>query len=136
MDISNPDSSLDRLGDAANRLGERAQVIVESERFFPGRLTPRTVAIGLAAVGGLIGVAAASYYGVPTSRLMGQSLATENALTYYSAAAGLAGFFGSFIAAQRLAGLDRDAVTVVSLTAPVIVTVVGNAAAGFLFPTQ
>lgn len=115
---------------------ESAQSIQTANQFFPRGITVQSVVIALLAVGAVIAAGAVSYYGVPTTMLLSQSIATENALTYYSTAAGIAGFAGSIIASSRLANVQGGSVSVGSMVVPVLVTAGGNFLAGFLFPNS
>lgn len=114
---------------------EEAQSVFRGGDFFGVEITLRNVGAGAIALASLAIVAAAYRYGVPTSYVMAQELATENALTYYSTIAGIGGFVGSIIASNRLASVQGDTVTLGQMAAPMLVTAGGNVLAGFIFPS-
>lgn len=114
---------------------EEAQSVLNGGDFFGTSFSPVNILMFGAIVAFMAIVSAAYYYGVPTHLVFTQRMATENALTYYSTVAGIAGFVGSIIASNRLASVDADTVTVRQMAAPMLVTAGGNAVAGFLFPS-
>lgn len=117
------------------RAVEHAQSIANDDTIFPGPLTVRDVVLAGGAVFFAAAVVGSRVFNVPTSLVFAQSIATENALTLYSTAAGIAGFIGSIIASTRLATVEADTVTVRQMAMPILVTAAGNIVAGFLFPS-
>lgn len=127
---------LQHIGQSRQETATSAKAIHESNSFIPGGFSLQNVAILLGIVGAAALIGAARFYGVPAGPdVLLQRVSTENALTTHNAAAGLAGFAGTFIASTRLSGLDAETVTLGSLMGPIILSVVGNAAAGLLFPS-
>lgn len=125
-----------RSGPALQEAANSAHAIISSDSFIPGKLSLRGMGSLLGVLGLGVGFIATRRYNFGLSGALEQGLATENALTYYSAIAGIGGFVGSIIASNRLASLTADSVTIGALMAPVIVTVAGNVVAGFMFPSE
>ena len=132
----NVDGYTERQTESFQQATASADRIADAQSLIPGSFGLKEAGIAVGILAGVLSVGAARYFGVPTVDVGGQTVSTEMALTVYSAIAGIGGFFGTFIASSRLASLPSDAVSYGSLAVPVAITFLGNAVAGFLFPSQ
>lgn len=119
------------LRDAA----ESAQTVINSNDIIPG-FGLKEAAIFASLIGMAAIIALAQHFHVSPSKVFEMRITTENALTYHSAAAGIAGFAGTFIASNRLSNVSGDTISMGSIGWAVVATVIGNIVAGWLFPAS